>query len=365
MTDEQRRQQGTLYGFLAYLIWGVFPLYFAVLRPAGPWEIVAHRIIWTLLLCAIVLVVLRDLRWLLDLARRPRRLAGVAGAGVLIATNWGIYTYAVLSGHVTEAALGYFLNPLVTVALGVIVLRERLRRLQWVAVGIGTVAAVYLTVDYGRPPWISLALAFSFASYSLLKNRLGISLSALRSLAGESLVILPVAVVILVWLAGRDQTTFLGHGTGHTLLLVSTGVATAVPLLLFAAAASRVPLSTVGLLQFLTPFLQLLIGVLVMGEHVPASRWVGFALVWVALAVLTVDMLGAVHRTRRDGRRAAAAATTASAPAPAPAPSTPAAAPAPAGPEAQDGGRRVRDEAAPEDGDTVVDGSLGQQPRCP
>lgn len=350
MSEEQRRQQGTLYGFLAYLLWGAFPLYFATLRPAGPWEIVAHRIVWTLLLCALVLVVTRDLRWLLDLARRPRRLAGVAGAGALIATNWGIYTYAVLSGHVTEAALGYFLNPLVTVALGVVVLHERLRRTQWLAVGIGAVAAVYLTVDYGRPPWISLALALSFASYSLLKNRLGISLSALRSLAGESLAILPVAVAILVWLSGRGETTFLDEGTGHTLLMISTGIATAVPLLLFAAAASRVPLSTIGLLQFLTPVLQLLIGVVVMGERVPASRWVGFALVWVALGILTLDMLGAAHRTRRAGRRAAAAAA-------APATET---ATAPATETAA--GTAPPTAAAPV---VDLDESLGQQPRCP
>lgn len=299
MTPEERARQGTLYGFLAYLLWGVFPLYFAALRPAGPWEIVAHRIIWTLLLCALVLVVSRDLRWLLDLARTPRRLLGVAVAGVLIALNWGIYTYAVLSGHVTEAALGYFLNPLVTVALGVVILHERLRRAQWLAVGIGTAAAVYLTIDYGRPPYISLVLAFSFASYSLLKNRLGVTLSALRSLAGESLTILPVAVLILLWLGRRGETTFLGHGTGHTLLLLSTGVATAVPLLLFAAAASRVPLSTIGLLQFLTPVLQLLSAVVLLGESVPATRWVGFALVWVALLVLTLDMVAHVRRSRR------------------------------------------------------------------
>ena len=359
MSEEQRRQQGTLYGFLAYLIWGAFPLYFATLRPAGPWEIVAHRIVWTLLLCAIVLVVTRDVRWLLDLARRPRRLAGVAGAGLLIATNWGIYTYAVLTGHVTEAALGYFLNPLVTVALGVIVLREQLRRLQWLAVGIGAVAAVYLTVDYGRPPWISLALALTFASYSLLKNRLGISLSALRSLAGESLVILPVAVGILVWLAGRGETTFLGEGTPHTLLMISTGVATAVPLLLFAAAASRVPLSTVGLLQFLTPVLQLLIGVVLMGERVPASRWVGFVLVWVALVVLTVDMLGAAHRTRRAGRRsAAAAASAARTEEPALTSSGMHEPGVPALPDAREEPDVPRD---PEE----LEESLGQQPRCP
>ena len=305
MTEEEaarRRQQGTAYGFLAYLLWGIFPLYFATLRPAGPWEIVAHRIVWTLVLCGLILLIRRDLRWMLELARTPRRLVGVGVAGGLIATNWGIYTYAVLSGHVTEAALGYFLNPLVTVALGVVILRERLRRLQWVAVIIGAMAAVYLTIDYGSPPWISFALACSFALYSLLKNRLGISLSALRSLMGESLAILPVAVLILWWLARTDATTWGGHGALHTALLVSTGVATAVPLLLFAAAASRVPLSTIGLLQFLTPFLQLLCGVLLLGETVPASRWVGFGLVWVALVVLSADLVTQVRRSRRSRR---------------------------------------------------------------
>lgn len=307
MSEAARRQQGTVYGFLAYLAWGAFPLYFHLLRPAGPWEILAHRIIWTLLICGVVLLVLRDLRWLAALVRRPRRLAAVALAGALIATNWAIYTWAVLSGHVTEAALGYFLNPLVTVALGVIILRERLRRMQWVAVGIGTLAAVYLTFDYGTPPWVSLALAFSFATYSLLKNRLGVSLAPLQSLAGESLTILPVAVIILVWLDRTGGTTFGGHGGLHTALLVSTGVATAVPLLLFAAAAARVPLSTIGLLQFLTPVLQLLTGVLLLGEVLPASRWAGFAMVWVALVVLSIDMVAQVRRSRRTRRELAAA----------------------------------------------------------
>ena len=304
MTDEaeRRRQHGTAYGFLAYLLWGVFPLYFAALRPAGPWEIVAHRIVWTLVLCLAVLLLTRDLRWMVDLARAPRRLAGVMLAGLFITTNWGIYTYAVLTGHVTEAALGYFLNPLVTVALGVLVLRERLRRLQWVAVGIGAAAAVYLSVDYGSPPWISLALACSFASYSLLKNRLGVSLSPLRSLVGETATVLPLALLILWWLDRAGETTWGGHGELHTVLLMSTGLATAVPLLLFAAAASRVPLSTVGLLQFLTPFLQLLTGVLLLGEVVPASRWVGFALVWVALVVLSADMVRQVRRSRAQRR---------------------------------------------------------------
>lgn len=299
--DARRRQQGTASGFIAYLLWGVFPLYFATLKPAGPWEILAHRVIWTLLLCAAVLVITRDLRWLVELARAPRRLAGVALAGALIAVNWGVYTYAVLSGHVTEAALGYFLNPLVTVALGVVILRERLRRLQWAAVAIGAAAAVYLTLSYGSPPLISLTLAFSFALYGLLKNRLGVSLSPFHSLTGETLVILPVAVGILVWLDRTGQTTWGGHGGVHTALLMSTGVATAVPLLLFAAAASRVPLSTIGLLQFVAPFLQLFSGLL-LGETISATRWVGFALVWVALVLLSADMLGEVRRGRRARR---------------------------------------------------------------
>lgn len=307
MTPEERARQGTVYGFLAYLLWGAFPLYFAALRPAGPWEIVAHRIIWTLVLCGLVLVVRRDLRWLLELARTPRRLAGVAVAGVLIALNWGIYTYAVLSGHVTEAALGYFLNPLVTVALGVVVLRERLRPGQWVAVGIGLVAAAYLTVDYGEPPWISLALAFSFATYGLLKKRVGDSLSAWQSLTGETLTLLPVALVLLVLLQLSGDLTFATEGPVHALLLASCGVVTAVPLLLFAGAARRVPLVTVGLLQFITPVLQLLCGVLLLGESMAASRWVGFALVWVALAVLSVDSLRAAGRARRLARAAEAA----------------------------------------------------------
>ncbi|MGO0575318.1 EamA family transporter RarD [Ornithinimicrobium panacihumi] len=299
MSGRSRHQEGLAYGFLAYLIWGSFPLYFNLLKPAGPWEVLAHRIVWTLVLCALILLVTRDLRWLVTLARHPRRALGVVLAGLLIATNWGTYVWAVMSGHVTEAALGYFLNPLVTVALGVVILRERLRRLQWIAVGIGTLAALYLTFDYGSPPWISLILACSFALYSLLKNRLGISLSAMQSLTGESLAILPVAGVILWWLGQSGQSTFGGHGAGHTALMVSTGVATAVPLILFALAASRIPLSSIGLLQFLTPFLQLLTGVLLLGEHVPLSRWAGFALVWLALVVLSLDMVRQLQRSRR------------------------------------------------------------------
>lgn len=296
--------RGTAYGLAAYGLWGLFPLYLQTLRPSGAVEVLAHRVLWSLLICLGVLAVMGRLRWIGSLLQRPRMLAAVSVAGVLIATNWTVYTFAVLSEHVTEAALGYFLNPLVTVGLGVVLLRERLRRLQWLAVGIGAVAALYITLDYGRPPWISLALACSFATYGLVKKRVGTSLSAIQSLTAETLVIAPVALSVVIWLAVTGQQTFGAEGTGHTLALAGAGLATAVPLLLFAAAARRVPLSTIGLLQFLTPVLQLLTAVLLLGESMPASRWAGFVLVWVALVLLTSDSLVHGRRTRRAARAA-------------------------------------------------------------
>ncbi|HLS45228.1 MAG TPA: EamA family transporter RarD, partial [Ornithinicoccus sp.] len=295
-------RRGTTYGLLAYLLWGAFPLYFAALKPATALEVLGHRVVWSLVLCVVLLALARQLGWVLELLRDRRMLISLVVAGVFIATNWTVYLVAVLTGHVTEAALGYFLNPLVTVALGVLVLGEKLRAGQWVAVAIGLAAGVYLTIDYGAPPWISLTLAFSFATYGLIKKRVGGSLSAIQSLTGETLAMAPFALGLLGWLWLTGQQTFTGHGAGHTLLLVSTGVATTVPLLLFAAAARRVPLVTIGLLQFINPVLQLLAGVLVLGEVLPVSRWVGFGLVWLALAVLTVDSVVTAGRARRLAR---------------------------------------------------------------
>ncbi|WP_109473994.1 EamA family transporter RarD [Ornithinimicrobium cavernae] len=306
--DEAEVRRGTGYGVLAYLVWGALPLYFAVLKPATAWEVLAHRVVWSLLLCVLVLALARQARWVLDMFRDRRLLLTMTAAGALIATNWTVYTVAVMSGHVTEAALGYFLNPLVTVAIGVLVLRERLRPAQWVAVGTGLVAGVYLTVDYGTVPWISLTLALSFGTYGLLKKRIGSSLSALQSFTGETVVMTPLAIALLVWLGVTGQATFVGLGPGHTTLLVGTGIITAVPLLLFAAAATRVPLVTIGLLQFIAPVLQLLCGVLVLGEVMPPSRWLGFALVWVALTVLSVDSVLSAGRSRRLARAAEGAA---------------------------------------------------------
>ena len=294
--DEGRR--GAAYGFLAHAVWGLFPLYFAVLKPAGAWEILAHRVLWTLVVVAAVLLLRQDLAWIRKLFVCRRVGFGVVTAALLIATNWLVYIYAAVSGHVIEAALGYFLNPLVTVAIGVVVLREPLRPLQWLAVGIGLVAAAYLTIDYGKPPWISIALAVTFASYGLTKKKVGVSLEAMQSLAAETAVLTPIALVIVLVLASRDAATFVGHGATHTGLLLAAGVVTAIPLLMFAAAARRIPLSHLGLLQFVTPVLQLLVGVLLLGETMPLSRWVGFGIVWIALAVLSVDALRA-GRARR------------------------------------------------------------------
>ena len=294
--------RGTLLGFTAYGLWGLFPLYFDALKPAGPWEILAHRILWTLLFCLVVLLVVRDLGWVRPLLRRPRLLAGTALAAVLIAVNWIVYVGAVTSGNTSEAALGYFLNPLVTVALGVVVLGERLRVLQWVAVGIGVGAAAYLGIVGGRVPWIALTLAGSFALYSLTKKKVGVSLDAIHGLTVETVVLAPVAAVVLVVVGAHGGLEFGLHGGVHTSLLVLSGVVTAVPLLCFAAAARRIPLVTIGLVQFITPVMQLLCAVIFLDEHMPSERWIGFGIVWLALMVLTVDSLLGL-RDARAARR--------------------------------------------------------------
>ena len=295
----QDERRGTAYGAGAYAIWGVFPLYFHLLAPAGAWEILTHRILWTLLFCVAVLAVRREFAWCRSVLANRRLLGAVTLAGLLIAINWVIYVAAVVAHHVTEASLGYFLNPIVTVAIGVVVLRERLRSLQWLAVGIGLIAGIYLSIDLGRPPWIALSLAFSFALYGLMKKRLGTSLGAFQSLTSETAVLAPVAIVVLLWLGAHGQTTFAMDSPSHPLLLASAGLVTATPLVLFAAAARRVPLVTIGLLQFITPVLQLICAVLLLGETMETSRWIGFGIVWIALLVLTFDSIRSVRTRRR------------------------------------------------------------------
>ncbi|WP_425244685.1 EamA family transporter RarD [Streptomyces citrinus] len=283
-------------------MWGLVPLFWPLLRPAGSVEILAHRMVWSLVVVGVALLFVRKWGWARDLLRQPRRLGLVAVAATVITVNWGFYIWSVNAGHVVEASLGYFINPLVSIALGVLLLGERLRPAQWVAVGVGLLAVLVLAIGYGQPPWISLILAFSFGTYGLVKKK--VNLSGVESLAAETAVQFLPALGYLVWLTVQGSSTFATEGAGHAALLASTGLVTAIPLVCFGAAAIRVPLSTLGLLQYLAPVFQFVLGIVYFHEEMPAERWAGFGLVWVALVVLTWDAL----RSSRAGRIALARA---------------------------------------------------------
>ncbi|WP_341718582.1 EamA family transporter RarD [Micromonospora sp. FIMYZ51] len=302
---------GYLYGLAAYLLWGFFPLYFKLLRPAGPLEILAHRVVWSVVFVALLLGAMRNIGFLRALGRRPRALAGIGTAAALIGINWFTYIHGVNSDRVVETALGYFINPLVVVLLGVLVLRERLRAAQWVALGIGALAVAVLTIDYGRLPYLALTLAFSFGGYSLVKKQLG--LPAAEGLFVESAVLALPALAYLGWLSTTGAAAFGSVSAGHTALLVLAGALTAIPLLLFAGAANRLPLSALGMLQYVAPILQLGCGVLIFHEPMPPTRLAGFALVWMALIVFTTDAMRQARRTRRS-QRAHLAATVVTSP---------------------------------------------------
>ena len=299
---EARRGLGL--GVTAYLLWGAFPLYWPLLEPADAVEILAHRILWSLAAMGL-LVLLTGRAALVREAVRDRRLRWLlAGAGVAVTVNWVTYIYGVTSGRVVETSLGYFINPLVTVLLGVFVLRERLRPLQWAALGVGFAAVCVLTWDYGRLPYIALVLAFSFGGYGLAKKTADVG--AVESLVVETGVVAPAAAAYLLWLGVSGSGTFTHHGPGHALLLVGSGLVTAVPLLCFGGAATRVSMTTLGLLQYLAPTLQFLLGVLVFDEAMTVVRWAGFVLVWLALALFTSEALA--HRRRQLALTAEAAA---------------------------------------------------------
>ncbi|MBC9718588.1 EamA family transporter RarD [Streptomyces sp. TRM66268-LWL] len=284
-------------------MWGLVPLFWPLLKPAGAVEILAHRMVWSLVLVGLVLLVMRRWAWAGELLRQPRKLALITVAATVITVNWGVYIWAVNSGQVVEASLGYFINPLVTIAMGVLLLKERLRPVQWAAVGIGLAAVLVLAIGYGQPPWISLTLAFSFATYGLVKKKL--NLGGLESLAAETAVQFLPALAYLLWLGSRGDAAFGAHGAGHAALLAATGVVTALPLVCFGAAAIRVPLSTLGLLQYLAPVFQFLLGVWYFHEAMPPERWAGFALVWLALTLLTWDALRTARRNRAETLRLA------------------------------------------------------------
>ncbi|KTR07734.1 EamA family transporter RarD [Curtobacterium luteum] len=298
---------GVLQAIVAYGLWGLMPLLFAAMSPAGAFEIVAWRIVFGLVFCAVAIAVTRSWLRTRSLVAQRRVMLVMGLAAVLILVNWTVYVAATTTGHTVEAALGYFINPLVTIALGVVVLRERLRPAQWAAVGISVVAVVVIAVGYGQMPWISLALAFSFGLYGLVKKRVGGTVDALSGLTIETVWLLPIAVVALVVMGVTGLgggVTFTSEGWAHVLVTVLTGPATAVPLLLFASSARRVSLSTLGLTQYLAPVVQLLVGVVVQHEPMPPERWIGFAIVWLALVVLTVDSFAAARSSRRRARAA-------------------------------------------------------------
>lgn len=296
---------GLATGLGAYLLWGILPLYIAAAAPAPAAEIVVLRIGFTLLVCLVLLAVLRRFADFARLLRTPRRLGITTVAALLVGTNWAVYTVAVTGGQTLEAALGYFINPLVSVLLGVVLLGERLRRAQWIAVGISVLAVLVLAVGHGQVPWIALTLAVTFGLYGLVKNRLGRAVHPVASLGAETVVLLPAFGLGLWWLASAGMLTILDHGPGHFWILTASGLVTAVPLILFGSAAGRLPLSVLGLLQYTAPVMQFLVGLLVFGEHMSAGRWAGFILIWLALTVLTVDTL---HHTRPARRRLSAAA---------------------------------------------------------
>ena len=297
---------GVLYGVGAYGLWGLLPIYFIWLMPANSLEIVANRVVWSVIFCTLIITVSRG--WgKMGAAIKNRRILGtLAVAGILIVINWLTYVFAVTTGSAIEASLGYFINPLVSVLIGVIVLKEKLRPLQWMAVGVGFVAVVVLTFSYGKLPWIALVLAFSFGTYGFVKNRVGGKVDAITSLSIETAVLTPFAIATMVILTLLGQATLTGMGPGHFWLLASSGIITAVPLLFFGASASRLSMTGIGLLQFMTPLIQFIVAITLLGEHMGTERWIGFAIVWLALAILITDMLLNYRRTSRLRKYASA-----------------------------------------------------------
>jgi chloramphenicol-sensitive protein RarD len=266
----------------------MFPLYWPLLEPANPLEIVSHRAVWTLVFCLIVLAITHALKSTLATFRRPKVAAKLFLASVLISINWLIYIWATNNGHVVEASLGYYINPLIIIAFGVILLKEKMRRLQWVAVSIASVGVIILTVDYGRLPWVALGLALSWGTYGLVKKQLG--LGALEGLAIETMIAFIPYCGYLIFIGSKGEGQF-GNGAGLTILLISAGAVTAIPLLLFNGSTTRLPYSTIGLMQYITPTIQFSIGVWVNNEAMPTARWVGFIFIWLALITLATDLL--------------------------------------------------------------------------
>ena len=293
---------GLFYAIITYLMWGMLPLYFNLMADASPVEIVASRVVFSLIFCAALLPMLKLTGGFVEVLRNRRATLVLFAASLLIGVNWFIYVLATTTGRTIDASLGYFINPLVSVSLGVIFLKERLRVAQWVAVGLSAVAVLIMSVVYGQVPFIGLGLAFSFGIYGLLKSRVGGTVAPVVSLSLETLLLIPVALLALVWVQGTGQSTMF-TAPGRFLLLASTGVVTAVPLIAFAAAAKRLPLTVIGMVQYLGPSIQFFLAVFVLKDHIGTEKWLGLSIIWVALVIFTADAVRA-SRTSRLSRTA-------------------------------------------------------------
>ena len=293
---------GLFYAIITYLMWGMLPLYFNLMADASPVEVVASRVVFSLIFCAALLPMLKLTGGFVEVLRNRRATLVLFAASLLIGVNWFIYVLATTTGRTIDASLGYFINPLVSVSLGVIFLKERLRVAQWVAVGLSAVAVLIMSVVYGQVPFIGLGLAFSFGIYGLLKSRVGGTVAPVVSLSLETLLLIPVALLALVWVQGMGQSTMFTT-PGRFLLLASTGVVTAVPLIAFAAAAKRLPLTVIGMVQYVGPSIQFFLAVFVLKDHIGAEKWLGLRIMWVALVIFTADAVRA-SRTSRLSRTA-------------------------------------------------------------
>jgi len=283
-----KNKLGLLFGISAYSLWGAFPLYWPLLEPANPLEIVSHRAVWTLVFCFIVLAATKALKSTLATLKQPKIAARLFLTSLLISINWLVYIWATNNGHVVEASLGYYINPLIIIGFGVLLLKEKMRPLQWVAVTIASIGVLVLTIDNDRLPYIALALAFSWGTYGLIKKQLG--LGALEGLAIETFISAFFYLGYLIYI-GNQGTGQFGHSWGLTILLISAGAVTAIPLLLFNGSTNRLPFTTIGLLQYITPTLQFSVGVWVRHEEMPTARWIGFLIIWVALTTLALDLV--------------------------------------------------------------------------
>jgi chloramphenicol-sensitive protein RarD len=278
---------GALYAALAFALWGIFPIYFRQIASVPPGEILIHRIVWSLVFVIVALSARRQWAWLKPVLRQPRVLAAFAASALLLSVNWLTYIWAVNNGHVIDASLGYFINPLVNVLLGYTVLHERLRRLQWMALALAAGGVLWLTVQAGHLPWIALALAGSFGCYGLLRKVA--LLGALEGLTLETLLLAPIAAVVLgIWM-WQGSSHFPSADATTNLWLIAAGPITAIPLLLFAAGARRISLTTLGLMQYIGPTIQLALGLWLFHEPFSASRLFGFSLIWLALAMYSAE----------------------------------------------------------------------------